>query len=49
MVESALQADIDSLTIMRQVYGTDPDGDSAAFSQLFDDFKLVKDRMLARA
>lgn len=49
MVESALQADIESLTIMRQVYGTDPDGNSAAFSQLFDDFKLVKDRMLARA
>jgi hypothetical protein len=49
MVESALQADIESLTIMRQIYGTDPDGDSAAFSQLVDEFKLVKDRMLARA
>ncbi len=49
MVESALQADVESLTMMRQVYGTDPDGNSAAFSQLFDDFKRVKDRMLARA
>lgn len=49
MVDSALFADFESLTIMRQVYGTDPDGTSAAFSQLVDDFKLVKDRMLARA
>ncbi len=49
MVDSALRADIESLTLMRQVYGTDPDGAAAAFSQLVDDFKLVKDRMLARA
>ncbi|MGH9080941.1 MAG: hypothetical protein ACRDYE_12875 [Acidimicrobiales bacterium] len=49
MVDSALCADFESLTIMRQVYGTDADGTSAAFSQLVDDFKLVKDRMLARA
>lgn len=49
MVDSALSADFESLMIMRQVYGTDPDGASAAFSQLVDEFGLVKDRMLARA
>ena len=49
LVDSATSADIDTLTIMRQVYGADLDGSSSAFNQLVDDFKLVKDRMLARA
>jgi hypothetical protein len=49
MVESVLQADVESLTAMRQVYGTDPDGRSAAFSRLVDEFKLVRDRTLAGA
>jgi hypothetical protein len=48
MIDSALCADVESLTIMRQVYGTDPDGASAEFNQLVDDFTLVKDRVLAR-
>lgn len=49
MLDSAMEADVDTLTIMRQVYGADPDGSSAAFNRRVDDFALVKDRMLARA
>lgn len=49
MVDSAMATDADTLTIMRKVYGADPDGSSAAFNQLIDEFKLVKDRMLANA
>lgn len=49
LIDSAMSADTDTLSIMRQVYGADPDGSVTAFSQLVDDFTLVKDRMLARA
>jgi hypothetical protein len=49
LIDSAVAADIDTLTIMRQIYGADLDGSSAAFNRRVDDFKLVKDRMLARA
>ncbi len=49
LLDSATSADLDTLTILRQVYGADLDGSSAAFNQRVDDFKLVKDRMLARA
>jgi predicted RNA methylase len=49
MVDSAMAADMDTLTVMRQVYRADPDGSAAAFNRLIDDFKMVKHRMLARA
>jgi hypothetical protein len=48
MIDAAFRADLESLSAMRQVYGADPLGASADFNRRVDDFKLVKNRMLAR-
>jgi hypothetical protein len=47
MVESAMRADLEGLTAMRQLFRDDSDGASAAFNRLVDEFKQVKQRVLA--
>jgi hypothetical protein len=47
MVEAAMRADLEGLTAMRQLFRDDTDGASAAFNNLVDEFKQVKQRVLA--